>query len=150
MTSTLYIVPRMNKSITTPEPGPRKHSADLKLNAWAIVAAVTSIISMVLVEKFRDWGAPLRAVVALAPLIPSLLYVRRITRFIRQMDELQRRIQLEAGFFGAIGTVFVITSMNLLEKSGVLPTHGMGWAGAFATMFCLYLLGSFLAHRRYV
>lgn len=140
---------RMNNPVLTESGRPGKHLADLKLNAWAIVAAVASVVSMVLLDKSHDWTAPLRAAVALAPLIPSLLYVRRITRFVREMDELQRRIQLEAGFFGAIGTVFVITSINLLEKSDVLSTHGLGWAGAFSTMFCLYLLGSFLAHRRY-
>lgn len=126
-----------------------KHSADLKLSAWAIVAALTAIVGPMLLDHHEDWGAPLRAAVALAPLVPSLLYVRRIARFIRGMDELQRRIQLEACLFGAMGTVFMVTAINLLERSGVLPTHGLGWAGVFATMFVLYLLGSLLANRRY-
>jgi len=44
-----------------------------------------------------------RGLVAVAPLIPGLLYVRSWLRFIRGLDELQRRIQLEAFPVAALG-----------------------------------------------
>src|SRR5207244_2530913 len=97
---------------------PGKHysfRADMKLNAWAFVAVLVSILARWLLHRHDDWGAPLQAVIALTPLLPSLLYVRSIARWISGMDELQRRIQLEACLFATTGTVFITTALGLLE-----------------------------------
>ena len=40
----------------------------------------------------RTWHPAVRAIIALAPLVPSLLYVRSIARWIGGMDRLQRRL----------------------------------------------------------
>jgi hypothetical protein len=123
--------------------------ADLKLNAWAFVAVLASFCAHWMLSRYTDWGPVLRSVVALAPLAPSFLYARSIARWIGGMDELQRRIQLEASLFATTGTIFVITAMNLLEASGVLQSHGLGWEGVFAAILLLYILGNIISNRRY-
>jgi hypothetical protein len=127
--------------------------ADMKLNAWAFIALLLAVVSRALLGRHPDWSAPFRAAVALSPLLPSLLYVRNVARWIRGMDELQRRIQLEACLFAMIGTAFVTTALSLLGGVGGihLPRlqHGLGWEGTFALVILLYILGNLVVNRRY-
>jgi len=156
MTSTLYTVSMLNQPILPESVRPGKNysfAADMKLNAWALVAVAVSFVARSLVQHHRDWGAALQSVVALAPLLPSLLYVRSIARWIGGMDELQRRIQLEACLFATTATVFLRTSLDLLDGTGTLQStrlqHGLGWEGTFAAIIVFYILGSAIFNRRY-
>jgi len=85
--------------------------------------------------------------------MPSLLYLLSMARWIGGMDELQRRLQLEACLFATTGTVFVATGLSLLGGLGVLSSvrlqHGLGWEGTFAVVILLYILGSVVVNRRY-
>jgi hypothetical protein len=135
---------------------PGKHysfRADIKLNAWALVAVLVAAASRILIHRHPDWDGLLRAALALAPLIPSLLYVRSCARWMRGMDELQRSIQLEACLFATIGTIFVATAVNLLGMAGVLQAtrlqNGLGWEGMFALVIFFYVLGNGVFNRRY-
>jgi putative transcriptional regulator len=50
------------------------------------------------------------------------------------MDELQRRIQLEACLLATTGTIFIVTAFSLLTSEGIrMPRlqHGLGWEGTF-------------------
>src|SRR5271165_6337412 len=113
----------MNQPIFPESVRPGKHYsfyADLKLNAWAFVAVAVAFVARPLLHQHPDWALLLRSAVALTPLLPSLLYVRSIARWIGRMDELQRRIQLEACLFATTATVFIVTALSLLEGGGVL------------------------------
>ena len=124
----------------------------MKLNAWAFVAVALAFASRIILKQHPDWSDPLRAVMALSPLLPSLLYVRSITKWIRGMDELQRRIQLEACLFATVGTIFITTAFDLLKAEGVyLPRlqAGLGWEGTFALVVFFYFLGNVVINRRY-
>jgi hypothetical protein len=129
----------MDKPILPDSVQPGRHysfRADMKLNAWS-----------------AEWGVPLRILVALSPLLPSLLYVRSIARWIRGMDELQRRIQVEACLFATTGTIFLATAFNLLGMAGVLQAtriqNGVGWEGMFASVVAFFVLGNFVVNRNY-
>jgi len=146
----------MNRPILPEAVRPGKHYslyADLKLNAWALVAVAVAFVSRWWLHQHRDWALPLQSVVALTPLLPSLLYVQSIARWIGGMDELQRRIQLEACLFATTGTVFIATAISLLEGAGVLQSphlrHGLGWEGTFGAILFLYVLGNVIFNRRY-
>ena len=93
-----------------------------------------------------------RAAIALAPLVPGLLYVRSWMRFIGGLDELQRRIQLEAWLFAVTGTVLIGIAISTLNTSGIQLgglEHGLGMGGAFIVAFALWLVGSAIANCRY-
>jgi hypothetical protein len=135
---------------------PGKHysfQADLRLNTWAFVAVIVAFTARWLLQRHHDWGAALGSFVALSPLLPSLLYVRTIARWIGAMDELQRRVQMEACLFATTGTVFVATGLSLLGGLGVLSSvrlqHGLGWEGTFAVIIFLYIFGNVVVNRRY-
>ena len=126
--------------------------ADLKLNAWLVVATLVAGVSMYLRRQHPAWEGPVQAACALAPLVPGLLYVRSWLRFIRGLDELQRRLQLEALLFAAFGTLLIGTVINVLNANGVGwrgLTHGLELGGAFTLMFVLWLVGTGIAKCRY-
>lgn len=145
----------MHKTIFPEAVRPGRHysfRSDLKLNAWAFVAVAMAALARWLVQHHHEWASSLQAVVALTPLLPSLLYVRSIARWIGGMDELQRRIQLEACLFATTATVFVVTAFSLLEGVGIARSrlqHGLGWEGTFGVLILLYVVGNILINRRY-
>src|SRR6266852_5917956 len=99
LASMLYTTDMINMPTLPESVRPGKHysfAADMKLNAWALVAVAVSMATRELLKHYPDWGASLQSMVALTPIVPSLLYLRSIARWMGGMDELQRRIQLEA------------------------------------------------------
>jgi hypothetical protein len=125
---------------------------DLRLNAWLGVATLFYLAGVALV-KFNPGLSPLaKALLTLTPLLPGLLYLRTCLRFIRGMDELQRRIQMEAWLFSALGTLIISTIVNTLNANGVTLgdlQHGLSLWGTFALAFALWLVGVAVANCRY-
>lgn len=124
----------------------------MKLNVWLAVAMLVAVVSLYLRRKHPEWDGSIRAAWALAPLVPGLLYVRSCMRFVRGLDELQRRLQLEAFLFAALGTLLVGTVINVLNANGVSwpgLKHGLELGGAFVVMFSLWLVGTGIAKCRY-
>jgi len=73
-------------------------------------------------------------------------------RFVRGMDELQRRIQLEAWLFATIGTILVGMAISTLNSNGVRfdrVENGLGMGQAFIVAFILWIVGTKAANRRY-
>jgi hypothetical protein len=125
---------------------------DIKLNAWLGVATAIYVISQLLIKWNPGWSVTIRATLALAPLIPGLLYMRSWMRFVNGLDELQRRIQLEAWLFAVGGTVLAGIAISTLNQSGVHLgelEHGMGMGSAFMVAFVFWLVGSAIANCRY-
>jgi hypothetical protein len=156
MTRMLYTGGVMNNKFNIPESvQPGKHysfRADMKLNAWAFVAVALAFASRIVSGHYPSWSIALRALIALSPLLPGLLYVRSIAHWIRGMDELQRLIQLEACLFATIGTIFIAVAFDLLNAQGIhIPRlkYGLGWEGTFASVVFLYIAGNLLINRRY-
>ena len=124
----------------------------MKLNAWLFVATVVYLASQLAAKWHPGWSVTIRASLALAPLVPGLLYVRSCMRFVSGLDELQRRIQLEAWLFAFIGTVLVGITISTLSASGAHLgglDHGLGMGQAFIVAFVLWLVGSAIANCRY-
>jgi hypothetical protein len=125
---------------------------DLRLNAWLFVATAIYVVNLLLAKQHPEWSPLTRALLALTPMIPGWLYVRTWLRFIRGMDELQRRIQLEAWLFASLGALFVGTAINTLNANGVALgelRHGLGLGGTFILTFALWLVGTAIANCRY-
>ena len=125
---------------------------DLQLNAWLAVAAVVYTIDLYLLKQHPEWSPLMRGLVELTPMIPGLLYLRACLRFIRGMDELQRRIQFEAWLFAFLGTLLIGTVINILNANGVALgdlKHGLSLWGTGTLAFVLWLVGKGLADRRY-
>jgi hypothetical protein len=83
--------------------------------------------------------------VALLPIVPALFIPFAVRSFIRQMDEMQRRIQLEGMGFAFAASAVVTFAYGLLQNTG-LPQ--VNWMWVWPVMAPLWCLGLVIARRR--
>ncbi|HEY0738354.1 MAG TPA: hypothetical protein VGD69_25775 [Herpetosiphonaceae bacterium] len=83
---------------------------------------------------------------ALTPMIPASYVPFIVVRYLRNIDELQRQIQLEAFGFAFAGTGILTTAYGFLEIVG-LPQ--ISWIFVWPIMGGLWCLGIGLATWRY-
>jgi hypothetical protein len=155
MTRWLYIWGMTEKPISEANPTAERDSKSrtgLTATAWLFVTTVTYLVTLYLRQEYSEWAPALRVGLALLPLLPGVLYLRQLWGSFQLLDELQRRIQLEAWGFAMAGTVVVTTSVNVLNAHGLgfahYP-HGLEIGGVYITMFFLWSIGTSLANARY-
>ena len=106
---------------------------------------VVLLISTTLIDispRSAWWRIPL----ALIPIIPIIFVLLACMRFWRRIDELQRRIQLEALAIGFCSSGLLTFSYGFLENVGF--PH-ISWLFVFPLMMALWGIGGAIASRRY-
>ena len=116
-----------------------------ELTATLVVYGVLLIGSIELLTHV-DVARPWRDVIALSPMLPAATMAWVILRELRRMDELQRRIQLEALGFSFAGTAVLTFSYGFLEGLGY-PKLSM--FTVWPILATLWVVGLVLARRRY-
>jgi hypothetical protein len=112
----------------------------------AMIAYAVVLLASVFLLKHGPPSAWWRIPLALTPMIPIFFALRAFLRFFHRIDELQRRIQLEA-FALSFGITCVVTfSYGLLEYAG-FPAVSWIWIPVF--MMPLWCIGAAIASRRY-
>ena len=106
------------------------------------VVLVGSIELLTHVDVARPW----RDLIALSPMLPAAATAWVVLRELRRMDELQRRIQLEALGFSFAGTAILTFSYGFLEGLGY-PRLSM--FAVWPILAVLWCIGLALARRRY-
>ena len=84
--------------------------------------------------------------VAFLPIVPSALALWAFLRMFRGLDELQRRIQLEAVAFSFLATCLITLTWAFQQNAG-LPRFDVSWVAPMLIM--LWGLGLGVAKRRY-
>lgn len=124
----------------------------MKNNGWLFITTVTYLITLYLVRENQAWDPKVRVGVTLLPLLPGVVYLRVLWGTFKSLDELQRRIQLEAWAVALGGTVIVSTAMNVLNANGIgfenYP-HGLELGGAYMAVFIFWCVGVAEATARY-
>ena len=134
--------------------------ANLKANTWAFVAMLLSWAGDQLLSLPRDWTVVQRAIIVLVPLLVGLLWVRDFVRWVRGMDEMHRRLSMEACLFATGVTLFVVTVWHILDKAGVfqaglhlarlhLDSHFRTASFPISLVLAFYFLGYAIFKRRY-
>ncbi|MGY0560540.1 hypothetical protein [Luteimonas sp. A478] len=91
-----------------------------------------------------------RALLALAPALPVVAAARAVLRFVRDSDELDQRILLEAFSLAALVLTLGSFSLGLLVMAGVVPMRAdLALIWILPTFCGLYGLFACLARRRY-
>ena len=119
---------------------------------WLAAATFAYLISLWLLKHHANWSPGARVAITLAPLLPGILYLRTLLKSFWQMDELQRRIQIEALGFALVGTLVVMTAMNIFTAEGIRLVNypqGLGIGGVYLTMFVLWSIGVSISTFRY-
>lgn len=91
-------------------------------------------------------GSPWRPIVALLPVPAAASILAMFVMQVGSLDELQRRIHLEALAVAFGGTLLTVFSWGFLEGVDVARLSGFV---VFGILMGLYLLGLLWAHRRY-
>ncbi|MNM62101.1 hypothetical protein D3C81_734150 [compost metagenome] len=110
--------------------------------------AVLLVVSILLLKQVE--GAPLRALIALLPVPPIVLVLRAMIRYIRDVDELQQRIELEAVSFATAFVSLVYLTGGFLQSAKVIdvPSNAaMIWV--FPLVCLAYGLAKAVVARRY-
>ena len=93
--------------------------------------------------------SPWRIPLALAPLPPFLFFLWAVVAAVRSLDELGRRIHLEAlAVAFSLATVLLMT-LGLLQLAMTLPPDDWSYRHTWAFLPMFYFLGLALAQRRY-
>jgi len=112
--------------------------------AWALVYIVC-----LAVVKEADVPKWLGIVLALAPIVPFLAFLRVLGRISRDADELHQRVQLEALGFAYPAMMVLLMTLGLLELVVPLSAEDFSMRHLWGYMPMLYLLGLVLSWRRY-
>jgi hypothetical protein len=103
----------------------------VKVNYWLFIGLASGAtngilfhtlappIDGVLREDFLTWPAGIRIMIESVPLLADLLWARTMARFIRGMDELHRRITIEAWLIAALATIGYLSIWPMLDAAGI-------------------------------
>ena len=119
----------------------RTYTRELGLAMLAYV-----IVVLVSIKLLGALEQPTKTLVALTPLVPAALALSAYLRFLSRMDELGRRIQLEALAFGFGAAGLLTFAYGFLENAG-FPQLSYIWV--FPTMIFLWGIGGAIASYRY-
>lgn len=97
-----------------------------------------------------EFGSPLiRTAIALAPLPFFIWYLLSWMRGVAQMDELERRIELEALGFAFPATLVLMMTLGLLDIAVALNPADFSLRNVWAMLPLLYYIGLWRAKSRY-
>lgn len=133
----------MNSKSTKPRLGGSFYSALAYLGT-------TFVCLWLLKNTLVDASTPVRAVVSLLPLIPIGFAIRSVLHLIRNGDELEQRIDLEALAVSAVAVGMVALTLNLLIKANVIeisPHVATIWV--FPGLLLIYIAAKIWARSRY-
>jgi hypothetical protein len=112
------------------------YSLALFLSLWLIRRGIPSL--------------PLRALVAVLPVLPIALMMRAALRYLREIDELQRRIETEAIGIASLLVALVYFGGGLLQKAQVLAVDaGVAMIWVFPALCLVYGIAKMALTRRY-
>lgn len=115
-----------------------------------IPAMIGYVLAIVVFEFVAQHGLPVwtNALAAILPALPMVWVVVSMWRLVRDMDELERRIQLEAIYLtcGIVGLLSFVAGM--LEQVGVIVLEN-GLILVLPAMFGVYGLAGWFCRRKY-
>ena len=130
------------------QPASRRYQRAL----WPIMAgyAVSLFVSVWLIKRGIE-SVPLRAVVALLPVAAIALLMGAALRYLREIDELQRRIETEAIGIASLLVALVYFGGGLLEKASVVEVDaGAAMIWVFPLLCLVYGIAKMSLAKRYL
>lgn len=108
-----------------------------------------AVVGAYLVLETLTLTVPVRLLVAAGPLAACAYFIVTEVRVIRQSDELQQRIQLEALALAYPTAILLVYAVGLLERAGVVVPGFSGLRDVWPLTVVPYFVGIALAQRRY-
>lgn len=167
MTSMLYTAFMMNNKLNVPGEillGDKSYSfnQDWKANGWLFVATLISGFSDILFPSVvRQWPVEWRVLIVAAQFTALALWARSLSKWIQGMDEMHRRITVQAVLFSVSATFFFAMLWHRLDAAGLFRmlfansrNPGASWdictvSHLFLLLTLFYFAGQAIFNRRY-
>lgn len=130
---------------TTTKTEARKSHRGLLSSGFFVLAYLVARI----VLKQEELGELVRVLAALLPVLPFTWMLLEFIKGIQGMDELEKRIQLEALVVAFPLTLILLMTLGLLEIAITLPAEDLRYRHVWAMLPLFYFLGLAFAKRRY-
>ena len=133
---------------TTAPPTERRAS---KHAGWAAVAlwAVTFLGARLALDKDPQLPAWVKVTVALVPILPTALFLWVAVSALRGLDELHRRVHLEALAIAYPLAILLLVTLGFLQLAFDLPAEDWSYRHVWPVLPCFYFLGLGISWRRY-
>ena len=112
-----------------------------------VAALLASVIGISWMLEVWELGAGTRLALALVPVAAYVYTLVGFLRLLRETDEMQQRIHLEALAIAFPSSAVAIFACEYLRKAGFITALKPDWA--LMIMLLLWGLGLFIAWRRY-
>jgi hypothetical protein len=125
-----------------------KHMKPLvkKYSQRMIIGMVAYVLGIDLLNHIPMPPAPYKYLLVLLPILPVIYICSTIIRYITELDEMWRKIYMEAMAFSGIATGFTCVSYLFLHDVGAPEFHAE-WA--YYMMWIYFLIGKFFSWWRY-
>ncbi|HET6632068.1 MAG TPA: hypothetical protein VFG73_05100 [Rhodanobacteraceae bacterium] len=116
--------------------------------AWAMGSYIV-IVAVIWPQVDHVHSLALKILIGLLPIVPTAFVARAIVRRIRDGDELEQRVQLEAAAVAGLVVGLLTFSAGFLQLAGVVPVFGGALLLVWPLMCLVWGLALAFAHRRY-
>ena len=119
---------------------------------WPILIgySATLYLSITLIKRGIE-SVPLRALVAVLPVVPLALMMGAALRYLREIDELQRRIETESIGVASLLTSLLYFGAGLLQQAKVIDIRaGVAMIWVFPLLCLIYGIAKMILTRRYL
>jgi NADH:ubiquinone oxidoreductase subunit 6 (subunit J) len=113
-----------------------------------IVWGICYISALILLRKFQIEGW-IRVAIALLPILPFVLFLSMVLAEIRSLDELWRRIHLEALAIAFPLAVLLLMILGLMELATGLSPNDWSYRHIWIFLPIFYVIGMLVSVRRY-
>ena len=114
------------------------------------VWGVSLIIARLALDKdLRLEPTWLRVAAALLPVVPTALFLWFVSSALRGLDELHRRVHLEALAIAYPLTILLLVTLGFLQLAINLPAEDWSYRHVWVYLPAFYFLGLAIAWRRY-
>ncbi len=117
-----------------------------KIRTLVVTAAYLALTYASVRWLHRQPATPWRYLIAVLPVLPIFLMPALVIEFLRNLEELQRRIQLEALGFAFAATALSTLTYGFLQNAG-LPQ--LNWIWVWPVMAGFWTVGLLVAKWRY-
>lgn len=115
------------------------------------VVSATLVLGVTALNRAGLVGGGFKIPIALVPLVPLFWFFKVLVRWVDSMDELQRRIHLEAMALQFAATALLVMGYGLLAKFGALPdlSFSTAYPWLWMAMFVFWVAGIAVVGRKY-
>jgi hypothetical protein len=119
--------------------------------AWiaALAAWIGTYAAARYAVELAPSGSTLKLVIALSPVVPTLVLLWFVWRGVRTLDELHRKVQLEALAIAFPLCIVMLWVLGLLELAIDLDRSNWSYRHVWAMVPMFYFIGLAMAWRRY-